>query len=33
MRSVTHELRSPVNGTLNYLEAALSDNTISEKTK
>ncbi len=28
MRSISHELRTPVNGSLNYLEAVLNDKTI-----
>ena len=33
MRSITHELRTPVNGTMNYLDAALKDNSIDQKIK
>ena len=25
MRSISHELRTPVNGSINYLEAAIKD--------
>ncbi len=28
MRSISHELRTPVNGSLNYLESALLDEEI-----
>ena len=28
MRSISHELRTPVNGSLNYLEAALNDDKL-----
>ncbi len=28
MRSISHELRTPVNGSLNYLESALIDEEI-----
>ncbi len=28
MRSISHELRTPVNGSINYLEAALLDKDI-----
>ena len=33
MRSITHELRTPVNGSLNYIESALMDKRISEEIK
>ena len=33
MRSISHELRTPVNGSINYIEAALNDNRISNEVK
>ncbi len=33
MRSISHELRTPVNGSLNYLEAALNDESIDQLIK
>ena len=33
IRSITHELRTPVNGTINYLDAALQDSSVDEKIK
>ncbi len=28
MRSISHELRTPINGTINYLETALIDKNL-----
>ena len=33
MRSISHELRTPVNGSINYLEAAIVDNSVSKEVK
>ena len=33
MRTISHELRTPVNGSLNYIEASLKDKKISKYIK
>ena len=33
MRSISHELRTPINGSMNYIEAAINDNRITEEIK
>jgi signal transduction histidine kinase len=33
IRSMTHELRTPVNGTMNYLETAMNDKFVPDQIK
>ena len=33
MRSISHELRTPVNGSINYLEAAINDPKVNDEIK